>query len=68
MGATNRRASLARRGRRGLAWTLVAQDEDAPLVLVHERHVLVGESGHGATDADSADVGADYAPVVVAGW
>src|SRR3954454_974949 len=25
--------------------------------LVHERHELVGEAGHGATDADPADVG-----------
>ena len=26
--------------------------------LVHERHELVGEAGHGAADADAADVGA----------
>src|SRR6476660_9896466 len=27
-----------------------------PAVLIHERHVLVGEAGHGARHADAADV------------
>ena len=29
-----------------------------PRRLIHERHELVGEAGHGAPDADPADVGA----------
>src|SRR4051794_33103008 len=32
--------------------------QDAAGRLVHEGHELVGEAGHGAGDADAADVGA----------
>src|SRR5689334_16598198 len=33
-----------------------ARGDHAPGGLVHERHELVGESGHGAGDADAADI------------